>query len=242
MKTLASTSRAAHLLGLALSLCLLSLSSRAETQPVEVQKTETKASPIAIGAEAGTAGFGPDVIITVSKNFTVTGGYTWLNFNYDTSSSDADYTGKLKLSNVQAMVNWHPFAGTFHISAGAFLSDNKVTVTGKPKGNATYEIGGTTYTAAQIGTLSGNAELVKGAAPYVGFGWAKTPVKGGFGLFADIGVLFTSSAKASLSATGPVTSDATFQSNLRTEEKKVNDDLKPLRYYPIIKIGVLYRF
>jgi hypothetical protein len=242
MKTPASTSRAAHLLGLALSLCLLSLSSRAETQPVEVQKTETKASPIAIGAEAGTAGFGPDVIITVSKNFTVTGGYTWLNFNYDTSSSDADYTGKLKLSNVQAMVNWHPFAGTFHISAGAFLSDNKVTVTGKPKGNATYEIGGTTYTAAQIGTLSGNAELVKGAAPYVGFGWAKTPVKGGFGVFADIGVLFTSSAKASLSATGPIAGDATFQSNLRTEEKKVNDDLKPLRYYPIIKIGVLYRF
>jgi hypothetical protein len=246
MKIPAITSFTIPASGLVLSVCLLGSLLRAETPPetppVETKPAESTAAPVAIGAEVGTAGFGPVVIVTASKNFTATLGYTWLSYTRNTSSSDADYDGKLKFSNVQAILNWHPFAGGFHVSAGAFLSDNKVTVAGKPKGDTTYDIGNTTYTAAQVGTLSGNVKLAKGAVPYVGLGWAKKPLNGGFGAFFDVGVLISSTPKASLSATGPIASDPTFQANLQTEEQSVNSDLKSLRYYPVLQFGVLYRF
>ena len=101
---------------------------------------------------------------------------------------------------------------------------------------------GTTYTSAQIGTLSGDIDLAKNLEPYVGFGWSKKPLKGGIGYFADFGVLFTSTAAAKLSATGPIASDPVFQTNLANEEKDINHKLKPLRYYPIVQLGLLYRF
>jgi hypothetical protein len=220
---------------LSLAACLFSSSLRADV-------VETKTTPFALGAEVGTAGYGPTAIFTFSKYFTATAGYTWLSFNYDASSADANYSGKLKLSNVQAFVNWHPYAGTFHLSAGAFVSNNRVTVTGKPKSNSSFDVGGTTYTAAQIGTLSGEVEVAKNTEPYIGFGWAKKPLDGGIGFFADFGVLFTSTAKTKLGATGPIASDPAFQTNLRKEEKDINHDLKPLRYYPIVQLGLLYRF
>jgi len=224
-----------HFFGLTLAACLCSSTLSAEV-------VEAKTTPFALGAEIGTAGYGPTVIFTFSKYFTATAGYTWLSYNYDASSTDADYQGKLKLSNVQAFVNWHPFAGTFHLSAGTFFSNNRVNVTGKPKSSASFDVGGTTYTAAQIGSLAGDVKLAKDLEPYIGFGWAKKPLNGGIGFFIDFGVLFTSAAKAQLGATGPIAGDATFQSNLRKEEKDINHDLKPLRYYPIVQAGLLYRF
>jgi hypothetical protein len=203
---------------------------------------ETKSMPFALGAEIGTAGYGPKATFAFSKYFTVTGGYTWLNYDYDSSSADSDYRSRLKLSNMQAFVNWYPFADTFYFSAGAFFSRNKVFVAAKPKSGATFDVGGKTYTADQVGTLSGEADLGKKAEPYVGFGWAKRLLNGGIGFFADFGVLFTSAANARLSATGPIANDPGFQANLRTEERDIDHHLKPLRYYPVVQLGLLYRF
>ena len=219
-----------------MSATLLTSTLRAET-------TKSKASPIAIGAEIGTAGYGPIAIVTATKHLTASIGYTWFDFDYDTSSGDSDYTGKLKLKNIQGIVNWHPFAGTFHLSAGAFITNNKVDVIGKLKPGNTYDIGGASYTSAQVGTLTGNVELTKGTVPYIGLGWAKKPTKSGFGIFANAGVLFTSAPEAKLNSIGgTLSSDPTLQANLRKEEKDVNKDLKPLRYYPVAQFGLMYRF
>jgi len=223
------------MLGLALSICLFPTALRAEN-------IEVKTTPWALGAEIGTAGYGPTVIFTFSKHFTATGGYTWLHYSYDAHSTDARYSGKLELSNMQGLVNWHPTGGSFHFSAGAFISRNKVTISGKPTNGATIDVGGTPYDPSQVGTIAGEVKLAQNLEPYVGFGWAKPPLKGGIGFFADIGILFTSAAKTTLVATGPIASNPTFQTNLHQEEKDINHDLKPLRYYPIIQTGLLYRF
>jgi len=224
-----------RVLGLAAVVCLFSVQLKAE--PVE-----TKATPFALGAVIGTTGYGPTVCFTFSQYFTATAGYTWLKFNRDASSSDADYNGKLKLSNIQSFVNWHPFADTFHLSAGAFFSNNRVAIIGSPKSSSTYVVGGTTYTAAQVGTLSGEVTLAKNLEPYVGFGWAKPPLDRGIGFFADFGVLFTSAIRANLAATGPIAKDSIFQTNLRKEEGEITHDVRALRYYPIIQVGILHRF
>ena len=234
----ARSSRASLFLGLALSASLVTIGLNAQTTP-----TTTESIPsFAIGAEAGTVGFGPVVVLTASKHFTANIGYTWLNYDYDFSDKNGDYKAKLKFSNVQAIANWHPFAGSFHVSAGVFLTDNKVDSTALPKANATYQIGDVTYTGAQVGTVSGTTELSKGAAPFVGLGWSKAPGKSGFGFFVDMGVILSNTPQTKLTATGPVASDPTFKANLSKEEQNINDELDSLKYYPIIQIGLMYRF
>ena len=226
--------------GLTLSACLLSIALRAETTPAPVASGSFPR--IAIGGEIGTAGWGPVAVLTASEHFTANVGYTWLNYDFDRSYTSGDYKAKLNLSNLQAIINWHPFAGSFHLSAGAFLSDDKISMTAAPKGDTTYPIGDGTYTATQVGTLTGKAVLSNGVAPLVGLGWSKIPGKSGFGVFFDIGVLFIHSPTVTFIATGPITNDTTFKADLAKETQTVNDDLSKIKYYPIIKFGVLYRF
>lgn len=241
LKTI-QTSRAARFLGMALSAGLLSLALRAETAPAPAPAAEPTISRFAIAAEAGTTGFGPAVVVTASKHFTLHVGYTWLDYDYDFSDEDGDYKAKLKLSNLQAIANWHPFAGTFHLSAGVFMSDNKVDATALPKAGSVYEIGDATYTAAQVGTVSGTAMLHDGTAPFLGLGWSKAPGKSGFGFFFDLGVIISDSPQTKLTATGPISSNPTFQAELRKEEQSINDELDNFKYYPVIKMGLIYRF
>lgn len=216
--------------------------------PARAQTEKTTAAPepshrFGIGAQAGTTGFGPVMVFTASKRFTATLGYTWLDYSHDVDSDDTEYDGKLKFSNIQAALNWHPFAGNFHLSAGAFLSNDKVDVTARPKANGTYSIGGSSYTTTEVGTLSGKADLIDGVAPFVGLGWSKTPDKSGLGFFFDLGVLFIDAPKAHLTTTGgTLTNQPAFEQNLRKEEADLNDDLDSLRYYPVVQLGIFYRF
>jgi hypothetical protein len=233
--------RAARFLGMALSVCLVAIGLHAESAPAPT--TESKASRFAIGAEAGTAGYGPVLVVTASKHFTLNVGYTWLNYDYDYTDTNGDYKAKLKLSNFQAMANWHPFAGTFHLSAGAFATENKMDMTGVPKAGNTYDIGGTIYTAAQVGTLTGAAEISSGVAPFLGLGWTKVPTKSGFGFFFEVGVLFINAPTVKLATTGgTLANDPTFKSNLHKEEQTINDDLSSFKYYPVAQLGLIYRF
>jgi hypothetical protein len=236
---------ATRLLGLALSALLTTASLRAETSSASAPvptKTEASIPRFAIGGEIGTVGWGPVVVLTASKHFTANLGYTWFNYDYDYSDTDGDYKAKAKLSNIQAIANWHPFAGTFHLSAGAFLTDNKVDMTAVPSGNKTYEIGDGTYTAAQVGTLAGTAVISDGVAPFLGLGWAKSPGKSGFGFYFDVGILFIDAPTATFYATGPIANDPNFKANLRKEEQSINDDLSSFEFYPVIKMGFVYRF
>lgn len=241
MKTPRSSlcSSAARLAGLALTSFLLAASLRAEPAATA---SDPAIPRFAIGAEAGTAGFGPVVTFTANKRFTASFGYTFLNFDYDVSDEDADYTGELKLSNLQAMLNWHPMAGTFHLSAGAVLTNNKVNVIGKPNANATYDIGDATYTGAQIGRLDGTVELSKGVAPYLGLGWSKSPAASGLAFFFNLGVIFTDSPSSQLHVTGPIAGDANFQRELRKEQANLDDELDAFKFYPVVQFGLMYRF
>ena len=54
--------------------------------------------------------------------------------------------------------------------------------------------------------------------------------------------MFQGSPEVTLSATGPITSDTTFLAELAKEEDNLQDDLDSYEFYPIISIGINYRF
>ncbi len=203
---------------------------------------ENERHSIAFGGEAGTTGLGASVWWTASSSLVLTVGYGGLDADHDYSTEGVDYEGSADLANGYALLRWHPMKGHFHLSAGAVLANNALSVVGSPENGTTFEIDGVDYPAAQVGSIVGDVEWEKSLVPYFGFGWSKTPQTGGWGAFLDIGVVQSGSATASLNATGPIASDATFQQRLRAEENSVNDELEGFDLFPVARIGLLYRF
>jgi hypothetical protein len=220
-------------LGLAVSFFLGSASTRAEIG-------ELKSTSIAFRTDLDAVVHGPTVMVAFSEYFTATAGYCWLNFDSGASTADIHYQGRL--SNMQAFVNWHPFAGSWHFSAGAFVSSNKVTVSGKPLRNAFFDAAGTGDTSVQVGSFSSDVELPGNVDPYLGFGWATQPLKGEIGFFANFGVIFTSTSNSSAMTTGAFSTARSFPANPGNAGNVMSREIKPRHFAPLAQIGLGYRF
>ncbi len=134
-------------------------------------------------------------------------------------------------------MNYHPFSGTFRFTGGLLYNKNELNLTGKPSSGSTYVINGTTYTAAEVGTLTGKLTF-NSTAPYLGIGWGNRP-GGKLGLTADIGVLYQGSPKLALAATGAA---AGLDSDIEQERRSAEEDLNDFKWYPALSLGVYFRF
>jgi len=210
---------------------------------LSAQAAKERIPRFAIGIEAGTVGYGPVATYTFSKRLTATVGYTMLDYNDTYEDSDASYDGTLEMSNFQAALSWHPFSGTFFLTAGAFVGDSKFDGKGVPNANSTFNIDGVIYTAAQVGTITAQAPVIDGTVPFVGLGWTKVATKTGVGFFFKAGVLFIDAPVVVISSRGgTLSNDPTFQKRLANEAAVVNEDLKDFTLYPVLQIGLIYRF
>lgn len=200
------------------------------------------AGDFSLGAAASTLGLGVEAGYSVSDHFGVRlGGYAF-SLSQDGEESGIDYEGDLDLANVGAYLDWRPFGGAFRVSGGWFATDNSLESIGKPDAGGTYEIGGVTFTEAEVGTLKGTAELGS-SAPYLGLGWAWGLADGGLAFSLDLGVLFQDSPDIELTSTGGTLSgEDALQDALADEEAQLEDDLDQYDLYPVLSFGVLYRF
>lgn len=200
---------------------------------------------VGVYAKGGTMGFGGGVGVGLTDTLRLRAGYTALNVSKDISSTDIDYSGDLKLGGAEAMLDWHPFHGTFRVTGGLVFNRNEVTANGRPTGG-TYRINGNTYLSSEVGDLDGEVEF-KSTAPYLGIGWGDVIGKdGGFSFIADIGLLFQGRADAKLRANCgagvPVPECARLQADIREEEREIEDDVDDYRVWPVLSVGVAYRF
>ncbi|AOS83809.1 hypothetical protein BIU88_06380 [Chlorobaculum limnaeum] len=196
---------------------------------------------LALGVKGGTAGIGGEVTIGVIDNLNFRTGYNYFNYDGSTTESDIDYDYELKLRSLPLLVDLHPFGGGFRVTTGIFLNHNEVTGTAQPTGT-TIEIGGTDYPVAGVGTLDAKIDFRK-TAPYLGIGWGNAVNSSSpLSLSLDIGVMFQGTPKVSLDATGALASNPAFQESLDQEIEDVKDDIENLKYYPIISLGIAYKF
>ncbi len=197
-------------------------------------------SPFSLGVEVGTTGIGPVLNYAASPKLNFSLSYGLINTDSGTLSSEKGrYTASLDLSHLAAFANWHPMEGRFHLTAGAVVFDHKIRATAKLTNGTTYEVGGHSYNKTQLTSLIGKTESQSSLAPYLGFGWTWRFRESGFSLITDFGVMYAGNYKTNLTGTGPIVTDPTFIADLRREEKDLADDF---RFFPVIKVGLLYRF
>lgn len=198
------------------------------------------AAPIDAGLTAGTLGYGPQVgFVLVPNKFDARLNWGYLNYSYNTTSNGVYYNGHLKLNNLGALGDWHPWGGAFRLTGGLFYNDNKFDLTGQSSGG-TYTFNGVTYTAAQAGTVTANVKF-NSVAPYLGFGWGNDSESAGLHFTSDFGVMYQGTPKATITATGAA-SDPALASDVRAAQSKLQSDLNNFQWYPVLQIGLVYRF
>jgi hypothetical protein len=174
-----------------------------------------------IGVRAGTTGIGVDVAWDLAPTLSTRLGYSALKWNHDVETSNLEYDGKLKLSNLNAMVDFHPLGPLFRLTGGLIFNNNK------------YDV------SALGGALTGTVTPERDVAPYLGIGWG-TVAGAGVGFYADIGIMFMGTPKASLRCTG--VSPGTCASLVAGEEARLRDELDRLKHYPVINLGLTIGF
>jgi hypothetical protein len=110
--------------------------------------------------------------------------------------------------------------------------------------DAVYTINGVDYPAALIGRLHGKVETEK-IAPYLGLGWGNAVAPGSRWRFAlDVGAFYQGEPEVSLVAR-PANPDLVppgFEEDLEAERREIEEDISDYRIYPVVALGVSFRF
>jgi hypothetical protein len=196
------------------------------------------------GLRAGTTGLGGDIGFSLLPTLSARVGYSGLSYSRSLNVTDVDYDGKLRLNNVNALLDFSPLPGPFRVTGGLIFNDNKVDVTGKPS-NGTYTLNGVTYPATAVGNLAGTVKSGNRAAPYLGIGYGNV-ASAGINFYFDLGVMFQGTPSASLAAncgTGLSFSQcAGLQANVAAEQTRLQNEINGFRYFPVANIGVTIGF
>jgi hypothetical protein len=199
------------------------------------------AKSTSVVARVSTLGAGVEVESAFSDSFGGRIGVNYFPYQYSSTESDIDYDLDLNLLSASVLLDWHPYQGSFRITGGVLYNGNELDATAKSA--ATYSIGGMTYTGAEVGTLTGTIDFDNEVAPYLGIGWDTSFGKdNSVGFLFEIGTIYQGSPNVDLSADGLLAGDPTFLSELAQEEKDLEDDLEVFTVYPVIAIGLTYRF
>jgi len=191
-----------------------------------------RASTLGLGAEAGYA-FNDYVNVRLALN-----SYTR---DYDSTEDDISYNFDLDLKSTALLLDVHPFAGVFRVTAGVL--DNRNELSGQAAPAGTYEIDGVDYTQAEVGSLLSSVKLGDSTPFYLGLGWSKALENSGWGIGFDAGVVLMGKPDLTLTSVGgTATNDPTFQARLAAEEQAAQDDLDDFETYPVIALGVTYQF
>lgn len=203
---------------------------------------------LAVALRAGTPGIGLDLDLGLSPMLGVRLGYSAFDIDHSIDTSDVHYSGRLKLSTGTALLDWYPFEGVFHLTAGAAINATRLEVVGQPSAG-TYTIDRTTYSSSQIGSLRGQLKFGNSVAPYVGIGWGKaTGMNGRVHFLLDLGAIYGGTPGVSLTAQcGPAAPSGSAacdraQADVAAEEQKLRHQADILRWYPVASLGIAVRF
>ena len=203
-----------------------------------------QAREIAATVDLGTTGLGLHLSTPIAPQLNARVGLNYASYSYDANTSDVEYDFKLKLATVDALLDYHPWNGAFRVSGGVVYNGNSIDANARPNGNGTYTINGRTYSAAAVGDLIGKIDFRK-AAPYLGIGWGNAVAAAGWGFGMDLGVTFQGSPKTRLASTGctaPAPICTQIANDVAVENAKLADEVKDFKLYPVIRMGVSYRF
>lgn len=212
---------------------------------------------LGLAARISTLGAGLEAVVGLHERVNVRLQGNLFSYDDTLEEDGVSYDGKLKLKTFGALLDVHPFAGSFRLTAGAFQNGNQIDLNASCVTEC--EVGDLTISSASPTDnpqIFGRADF-KSFAPYLGLGWGNAMQGSPLHFAFDIGVLIQGSTRIDLDASGTATvtdnnsgvsttrdlaTDPEVQMELQNEARNAEDDTKEFKYYPVISFTLGYRF
>jgi len=224
-------------------IALIALSAIAAAGAAQAQAPTEPREPtrFAAGAGIGTTGLYVEGQFRVTSYISLRATYEFAEFERDQNVDDITYTGRLDSGVIGGFVQVHPMESNFFVSGGGLFGERAVGLAAQPAGPVT--IGDQTFTPTQIGRLDGEVDLGDRALSF-GAGWDSTFSRvRGLGWRVLAGVAIGDEPDVHLNSVGgTLSNDPNLQTQLRREEGRVESEAGELRYYPVVQLGLTWRF
>jgi hypothetical protein len=205
---------------------------------------------VAVTGKAGTLGLGAELTVGISPQIDGRLGVNAFDYSQRRSAGHNDYDATARLRTATALLDWNPGGRAFRLTGGLIWNDNRVDGRSIPSRFGTYDIGGVQVPVSVVGRLDGRADFNQ-FVPYLGLGWGN-PITSArrAGVSFDAGVMFQGEAKVHLTPVIPQGSPILIIPGAREaldilvqrEERDLEDEASKYRYYPVVSLGVWYRF
>jgi hypothetical protein len=187
-----------------------------------------------LGGRLSTQGVGLDLGYQFNPSFGARMTVNGIGYSYSYEYDDVEYDVKLSLVSPAVLFDYRPTQGRFRVTGGIGFYGADVDLRAVPE-FGTYQVGNTTYTAAEVGILRGALEY-RAVYPYLGVGWDFFGrEKKGFGFTIDAGVSYIGKPDVTLTSTGTVSA-----ADLRLEAQDIEDEALTVDFF--VGFGFGYRF
>jgi hypothetical protein len=218
---------------------------------------ESDSGSFGIAVKASTLGLGGEAAYRLTHRTNLRAGFNAFQYSRGFDKDGFSYNGQLSFKTFEAHYDIFPFAGAFHISPGLLVyAADPITATALVPGNHSFSLGDSSYISDPADPVTGTGKVrFSQAAPTVTAGWGNlVSRKEGkhFSIPFEVGVAFQGAPKASLGLRGSAcdqsglncrsVSDPLIQSNIVSEQNKINDSMSFFKAYPIISVGFGYKF
>ena len=207
----------------------------------------------AAGFRASTLGAGVEFATPLAGRINLRSGFNFFAFNDPYSMDGVNYDARIHLQSSQTTLDW--FVGGFHISPGFLYVKNSMSAPVFVGPGKTFVLGTQTFLNSVDDPVTGSSSVIfpRTIAPLLLFGYGNLLPRSGehLSLPIEAGVAYTGAAQinVALNGTACVTNgcvnfsqNAEAQKFLKQEIYILNEDLKHYPVFPIVSVGLAYRF
>jgi hypothetical protein len=228
-------------------------------RPVPTQRAPTIAPELrpfrsyAVGFRAGTLGTGIEIATPLAGRINLRSGFNFFAFTDPFSIDGVGYNARLHLQSSQTTLDW--FVGRFHISPGFLYFKSGMSAPVSVGPGQTFVLGTQTFLNSVDDPVSGSSSVIypRTFAPLLLFGYGNLLPRSGehLSLPIEVGVAYTGPPQISVALNGTAcvtdgcvnfSQNADAQKFLKQEIQILNDDLKHYPVFPIVSVGLAYRF
>lgn len=195
---------------------------------------------VGIGAKAGTLGLGLEGRWSPIPWLDMRVGFNSYDFDNTGAQAGINYDATLVLDTLYVTGNFKFPLSPFRLTVGAFSNGNELQMSSQDTGGTSFDIGGTTYSSSDVGTLKSVTSFAN-TAPYLGVGF-DFEIFGKAGLNLDFGVLWQGSPTVTMQADGLAANVPAFQDALELERLELENTVSDFKAWPVISLGVIYNF
>lgn len=212
-------------------------------------------SMLAVALNAGTLGGGIELATPLSPAFNIRIGADAVSFHYPFSVDGLDYATKLHLYSGRVNLDLFLHRGSFYLSPGIFYANNYGSALATVPPGKQFELGDQPLINTVDDPINGTTSITypRRLSPMLTAGFGSLIPRDGRNLTfpVEFGVAFTGQPHMDVKLNGTactnegcfdIAIDPTSQQDLAAEIRKLNSNLKKLTVYPILTVGVAYRF